>query len=543
MIDSARWPEGPDHVRRFIDLAASWGINAILFRLTDDSGSAMTFNRHPELITHPDAWTPEQAHEMAIYAQKQGIELIPEIESLGHAKYILNVPAHAHLADSPLNQKDIYSFNGLCMVHPETLPLIADLYGEIAEVFPGRYLHGGCDEVKWGQGELSQLALKTKAEHEILAEYLNKLAELAHGHQRQLILWADQIMHAPPAILDLLDQRIILHDWNYEIDSAATVGLRLDRITAKGFGAIGGPAMGWCRWGPRVGSEQLANMDAYVKAYGDAAGSGNARSLGVIATHWVPGRYFANGVWDHFHYAAMRMTEGLSASPTEIWNRFAQEHWGLSPDASWIAFFNELHQAIAAKSTCGPRNRTFWWPAFWHDLPSLTELLRQAWLSRPDCPCAGTEPDGQPKARQDWSQARPICRRVEQWLGQWESMGSRIQRNPQDWQALGASLEWYLWQIERAVQVVELTGESSDETIARCFGDIARQDARLRPRMQEHFQGTRQARLPLQWPESCNGWEFPHVLFERAAAFARQVAQEPAIFRQAYDQRISTLQA
>lgn len=527
MIDAARWPESPDHVRRFIDLAADWQINAILFRLTDDSGSAMKFNGHPELITHPDAWTPEQAHELALYAQQRGIELIPEIESLGHAKYILNVPAYAYLADSPLNENDIYSFNGLCMVHPDTLKLMSELYEETARIFPGRYLHGGCDEVKWGQGELSKQALATKPAHEILADYLNQLTRLAHDQGRRLIVWADHVMHAPPEILSRLDQRLILHDWNYEFDSAPTVALRLDRITQAGLSAIGGPAMGWCRWGARVGSQQLANVDAYVKAYRDAAESGNEKSLGIISTHWVPGRYFANGVWDHFHYAAHRITHGLAQSPRQIGNLFSQEHWGVQPDPTWESFFAELHEAIPPKAECGPRNGTFWLPVYWYHDQSLQALLHQAMLNCPTCPHQEHDGDGRPKATQDWSLAEPQCQRINCLIESWQQLSERIKRNHRDWQALGASLRWLLWQIERSRQVIRLGDAPTSEEIARTFTAIAQGDQELLPLMTEHFGDTRQPRLPLQWPESCNGWEFPHVLLPLAEAFARQIAQQP----------------
>ena len=60
MLDAARLVESPDYYRRFLDFCADWGINAVIFRLTDDQGCALRFRSHPELVTHPNALTPEE---------------------------------------------------------------------------------------------------------------------------------------------------------------------------------------------------------------------------------------------------------------------------------------------------------------------------------------------------------------------------------------------------------------------------------------------------------------------------------------------------
>jgi N-acetyl-beta-hexosaminidase len=49
MIDAARTVERMDHYYRFIDFCAEWGFNTLIFRLTDDEGSAYQFQSHPEL--------------------------------------------------------------------------------------------------------------------------------------------------------------------------------------------------------------------------------------------------------------------------------------------------------------------------------------------------------------------------------------------------------------------------------------------------------------------------------------------------------------
>ena len=139
MIDAARLTERPDYYRRVIDFCHDWKLNTILFRLTDDQGSAFRFESHPELVTHDHALTASQARELAEYGQKRGVQLIPEIESFGHTSYITAVPKYQHLADTPLDKPT--EFVGISPVHPDSLALMRDLYREVAKAFPSQGIH------------------------------------------------------------------------------------------------------------------------------------------------------------------------------------------------------------------------------------------------------------------------------------------------------------------------------------------------------------------------------------------------------------------
>ena len=100
MVDAGRVPELLDYYRRVIDFCAEWELNTLHFRLTDDQGSALRFRSVPDLVTHKNAFTPDQLRSLADYAKHHGVDLIPEIESFGHTGYITRSPAYAHLLDS-----------------------------------------------------------------------------------------------------------------------------------------------------------------------------------------------------------------------------------------------------------------------------------------------------------------------------------------------------------------------------------------------------------------------------------------------------------
>ena len=345
MIDAARLPEKPAYYRRVIDFCQEWKINALLFRLTDDQGSAFRFEKHPELATHDHALAPSEASELAVYAARRGITLIPEIETFGHTTYITSVPQYAHLADTPPGGRS--GFVGICPVHPDTRRLIGELVREVAKTFPSPYLHAGCDEVNWGGSELSQQALAKQSRAEIWTDYLNWLDSICKEAGKEMIVWGDFVAHKEPAILERLNKRAIVMDWQYYVTDAQPLADTQHQITSHGLRAIGAPALTTCEWGPRPGAPALANIDAYVEAYANH----DPQNLGVIVTNWVPGRYLANALWDAFAYAAMSMSAGPDAARQLAFQRFVEKFYSSRWDAEWRGAIADFYRLTPGR-TC-----------------------------------------------------------------------------------------------------------------------------------------------------------------------------------------------
>ena len=343
MLDAARLVESPDYYRRFIDFCAAWRVNAVIFRLADDQGCAMRFRSHPELVTHPQAMTPDAMRGLADYARQQGVQLIPEIESLGHAHYITRTPAHADLDDT--GDTGPGWANAMIPLHPKTLRLLGDLYEEVAAIFPSPYLHAGCDETNWGASAFSRELLRTRSRAQVWGEYLNALHASIRALGKEMIIWDDMVLQNDPAILDQLDRRIILYDWQYADTTAAPVLARLALGLQKGFRMIGGPALCWGR-GPRPGTPQLRNIDAYVDACGAVA---DARVLGVIVTNWQPTTYLQGSLWDGLAYAAVAMDEGATRARASALPRFVERHYGAVWDKAWAGMFAALYDATPTR--------------------------------------------------------------------------------------------------------------------------------------------------------------------------------------------------
>jgi hypothetical protein len=334
MIDAGRVPESMEYYRRVVDFCAEWQLNTLQFRLADDQGSALRFQTVPDLVTHKNAFTPEQLGGLVEYAKSHGVDLLPELESFGHTGYITRSPTYAHLLDS--SKEGNAEFTGVIPVSAETRELFVKLYGEVAQIFSSPYLHGGCDEVNWGGSAMSRQALNTKSRAQIWAEYLNSLNRIAVGLGRQFIVWGDFVLHKEPEILPQLNKGIILMDWNYRENSSAKLDGTLQKVRANGSRGIGAPALINYTWGPRAGTEQLRNIDAYAECY---LAHDDPASLGVILTNWIPSRYLQNSIWDGFAYAAVAFNQGTATAQTSAWQRFVEKHYGVKWNEMWDEAF------------------------------------------------------------------------------------------------------------------------------------------------------------------------------------------------------------
>jgi hypothetical protein len=492
MADAARLPEPLSYYRRLLDFGREWGLNALVLRLTDDQGSALRFRSHPELVTHRHALTPDEARDLAAHGDRQGVMVIPEVESFGHTRYITSVPRHAHLED----RRGGDGFTGLCPVASETLALIGDLYREVAAIFSAPYLHGGCDEVNWGGSELSQRALQTKSRAQIWAEYVNALNEVCRPLGKELIVWGDAILHRDPDILPRLDRRVIVMDWQYQALDPRPLARAALQVAADGRRVLGAPALISCAWGPRPGERQLRNVDAFVEAY---AGIRDPRCLGIVVTNWVPTRYVQGSLWDSFAYAGVALTHGREVARHSGFRSFVERFYGAEWNRTWESIVETCYRIAPSRRACAPA-----WPGDRLIVPWATErdLLRAL------------------RAAQRWPSPYAAVRESL------NAVESGVRRHPDDFSAFTLSVEYLdhvLWRQAVLGEAATATGRSS---IARVVENVAARDRRLTERLDADWATGRFRDAPgkLDALPGLEPADQLHYTMGRAAAFSAELA-------------------
>ena len=505
MVDAGRVPETVAYYRRVIEFCADWELNTLQFRLADDQGSVMRFASVPDLVTHRNAFTPEQLKSLAEYGQSHGVDLIPELESFGHTGYITRSSAYAHLLDREATGSS--EFTGIIPVNPESLQLFEKLYREVAATFPSIYLHGGCDEVNWGGSMLSRKALQTKTRAQIWAEFLNSLNQISAGLGKQFIVWGDIVLHKVPEILGQLSKNIIVMDWNYSDNSSARFRETFQKVSANGSRGIGAPALSCYKWGARVGTEQLRNIDAYADAYLETK---DPNSLGVILTNWVPSRYVQNSIWDGFAYAAVAFNDGTGTAQTSGFRRFVEKHYRAKWNEVWDEVFHMIYDAAPYMKD---RETASWMglllPVPWSNDEELTALLKDA------SPCPN-----------------PFTR-IRSLLVQLEPL---VAKNLSDFQAFGLCIEYLDRMFWREGVVIEQAARKplERETTDLLIQSIAERDRELAEALTKDWDTGRFRDSAAKLEPVFDLQPKDQLLFqwERATAYSASLASHPDRFYQ-----------
>ena len=160
MLDVARHFFPVADVKRVIELAALHKVNHLHLHLTDDQGWRIAVDSWPNLTTYGSGtevgggpggfYTKEQYAEIVAYAQRHFITVVPEVDLPGHTNAALASYAELNCDGvAPDRYTGIeVGFSSLCVDKEVTYRFLDDVFGELAALTPGPYLHIGGDEAK-----------------------------------------------------------------------------------------------------------------------------------------------------------------------------------------------------------------------------------------------------------------------------------------------------------------------------------------------------------------------------------------------------------
>ena len=194
-----------DFMDRYAATLADWGYNAILYEVEDK----LRFSRHPA-IAHADAISANETRARTDALRRRGFQVIPLVQSLGHADYVLTKPGYEHLRESPEHESQYDPLSD------EARELICELIDEtIAAVQPESFFHLGGDET-WNLGESEKCAPVTKkiGKGGLYLRHMRPIIEHVLRRGLRPILWAD-IALTHPEIVKEFPRELVWMDWDY----------------------------------------------------------------------------------------------------------------------------------------------------------------------------------------------------------------------------------------------------------------------------------------------------------------------------------------
>ncbi|MBE5783447.1 MAG: hypothetical protein E7329_09070 [Clostridiales bacterium] len=188
---------------------------------------------------------------LVAYARSFGIEVIPEIQSLGHVQFMTqahpeiaeryadtseNTDTDERLADA--RPKKFYA-HCFCPSNPKSYEILFDIADEIIDtVKPVKYVHMGHDEVyEIGVCEIC----REKNPADLLAQDICKLHEYLTKKNLKMMIWGDMLQpvtkYLTPAAIDKIPKDIVMLDfiWYFHLDKNIE-----DNLLKKGFEVIYG---------------------------------------------------------------------------------------------------------------------------------------------------------------------------------------------------------------------------------------------------------------------------------------------------------------
>jgi hypothetical protein len=316
MLDSARLTEKHSFYFELLPYLAQWGYNTLWWHFTDDQGCSLELDKRPGLASR-GAFTRQEIEEFISLAADNGIEVIPELESFGHAGFITKLPKYRHLFDAVEGRH----FGAICPSNPETLEIFEDLIGEVAELFPSEYIHAGFDEVNFGSCPRCRERLEQQKRWEVFAQHVETIREIMARNGKKMMMWSDHLI-TEKELADRIPKDIVICDWQYfDVETSNITGL-----LEKGFNVVCCPALTNAFKVIHPKESNLQNIKDFARVAHD---NHSAQLLGMMNTVWCPYR-FLQGAAVHGIAVAAKIIRNGGVEPEDFSREFAADYFGIT---------------------------------------------------------------------------------------------------------------------------------------------------------------------------------------------------------------------
>lgn len=293
-----------DHVEEFVDFIdkqlAPAGINTLILRVDFN----YAYESRPELRDE-NPLTQEQVKQLVAVCKKNRIELIPQVNLLGHQswagtlnKLLAVYPEFDETPDIKIpetyewpNEDGLYC-KSYCPLHPDVHTVVFELMDEIMEVFEAEAFHAGMDEVFYIADDKCPRC-QGKDPARLFAGEVTKINDHLAQHGARLWIWGDRLidgsttgigmweasMNNTSRAIDMIPSSVIIADWHYEQALPTPAYFSL-----KGFDVVA------CSW--RKGDVAIKQVAMMNELQQNGTTQIKAHCLGVMHTVWSSAENF-----------------------------------------------------------------------------------------------------------------------------------------------------------------------------------------------------------------------------------------------------------
>lgn len=235
-LDVSRHFFSVSYLKKFIDLLALYKMNKFHLHLSDDQGWRIEIKKYPKLteqgawrtfnnqdsacmkqavdnpdmaidpshIIHRDGktlyggfYTQKEMKDVVAYATARHIDIIPEIDMPGHMMAAIN--SYPFLTCNGENTWGKLFTKPICPCNETTFEFAQNIFTEIMDIFPSKYIHIGGDEVDrtdWGKSEECKALMAREGIKDLAglqSYFINRMEKFFNAHGRKMIGW-DEVL-------------------------------------------------------------------------------------------------------------------------------------------------------------------------------------------------------------------------------------------------------------------------------------------------------------------------------------------------------------
>lgn len=249
-LDVSRHFMPKEDVLKFIDTMAAFKFNTLHLHLTDDQGWRIEIKKYPKLteigsrrsgtlighylqsdetkqfdsVPHGGYYTQDDLREFVAFAAERNITVVPEIDIPGHSQAAIAAYPELGCTDEPVELRKTWGISEY-ILNPEesTIEFYKDIFTEILDIFPSKFIHVGGDEALKTQWENSPRIQQLREErglkdmHEMQNWFIQQFDDFLTKNGRRMIGW-DEIGDDPG-----LSQSAAIMWWRSDEGKAAAV--------------------------------------------------------------------------------------------------------------------------------------------------------------------------------------------------------------------------------------------------------------------------------------------------------------------------------
>jgi hypothetical protein len=317
-------------IKRQIDFLARWKGNQYYFY----SEFSIELKGYP-LINPRGRYTQEQVRRIVDYGRARHVDIVPCLEFYGHMHDLFLSERYADLAALPhggdLNPRD-----------PRMQQMLRDWVGQMAALFPSAWFHIGLDE-PWELERAGSAAAGGVKPGDLYLEHLNRMSELARGHGKRVLFWADVAAGAAlfekyPELAAHLPAGTVPVPWHYRAEK--DYNRMLEPFTKARVAQVIGTGI-WA-WDTIVPNFPLTftNIDGFLR---DGRRHG---TLGIINTNWADdAQVLYRMTLPGIAYGAIAAWQSEPVDRERFFDRYAARYYGERAGADVAAGLQALSQA------------------------------------------------------------------------------------------------------------------------------------------------------------------------------------------------------